>query len=149
MAKSIFSTGLTSALYSGLKRANTELAKKELFLQYLTKTFSDDSEAQILISALAHGAERTVANIPRGEKVVRGRADTQTDTIIIEWEKDLSKTGAHAVEQLRDYLAGSWRSGQHYSYVLLATDGIHWRRYLSSARNAQNRYVSSSLEMKP
>jgi hypothetical protein len=35
----------------------------------------------------------------------------------------------HAREQLEEYLEGSWRSGQEYRYMLLATDGIRWRRY--------------------
>ncbi|MGD0143772.1 MAG: hypothetical protein ABSC92_11480 [Rhizomicrobium sp.] len=87
---------------SDLRRANSEQAKKERFLQYLTKSFADDAGAQELIGALALGAERTVANIPRGSRIARGRADTQTETIIIEWEKDLAKTGPHAIEQLHE-----------------------------------------------
>lgn len=75
------------------------------------------------------GAERTVANIPRGIQNRSGRADTQTDTVIIEWEKDLTKTGAHAIDQLAEYLVGNWRSGQDYRFVLVATDGIRWRVY--------------------
>lgn len=117
------------SLLADLRRANTEQAKKELLLQYLTKAFVKDGGAQRLISALALGSETTIANIPRGGRLARGRADTQTETIIIEWEKDLSKTGLHAVDQLREYLVGNWNSGQEYRYKLVATDGIHWRMY--------------------
>lgn len=129
MRESIFSRAHTETLRADLLRANTEQAKKELLLQYLTKAFVTDAAAQELIRALARGAERTIANIPRGTGVVRGRADTQTQTVIIEWEKDLAKTGTHAVEQLRDYLVGNWKSGQEYRFVLIATDGIRWRIY--------------------
>ena len=78
---------------------------------------------------MAQGAERTIANIPRENRTGRGRADTQTETIIIEWEKDLAKTGFHAIDQLRDYLIGNWKSGREYRFVLIATDGIRWRLY--------------------
>jgi len=111
------------------KRANTELAKKELFLQYLTKVFAADAAAQALISQLSLGAERAIANIPRGGELRRGRADTQTETVIIEWEKDLGRTGDHAREQLEEYLEVNWRSGQEYRFILVATDGLRWRIY--------------------
>ena len=125
----IFQQAHTETLYYDLRRANTESAKKERFLQYLTTTFSQDPSAQKLISDMTHGAEQFIANIPRGVLSRTGRADTQTDTIIIEWEKDLRKTGEHAIEQLTDYLMGNWRSGQNYRFVLIATDGILWRMY--------------------
>ncbi|CAP63711.1 putative restriction endonuclease/methyltransferase (plasmid) [Cupriavidus taiwanensis LMG 19424] len=112
-----------------MRRANTEAAKKERFLQYLSAVFAHDLGAQELIAALSLGAERTVANVVRGGKASRGRADTQTNTVIVEWEKDLSRTGEHAMEQLEEYLAGNWRSGQEYRFILIATDGIKWRIY--------------------
>lgn len=129
LRESIFSRAHTAQLLADLRRANSEQAKKELLLQYITKAFAKDGGAQRLIRALAHGAERTIANIPRAQGLARGRADTQTDTIIIEWEKDLAKTGGHAVDQLRDYLIGNWKSGREYRYILVATDGIQWRIY--------------------
>jgi hypothetical protein len=125
----VFQHAHTQNLYNDLLRANTESAKKERFLQYLTIVFSGDLGAQKLISAMSLGAERMIANIPRGLLQRAGRADTQTDTVIIEWEKDLAKTGSHAVDQLAEYLVGSWRSGQDYRFVLVATDGIRWRTY--------------------
>jgi hypothetical protein len=129
VASKLFAGAHAHNLWSDLRRANTEAAKKERVLQYLSVTFSDDPAAQALVSEMTLGAERTVANIPRGGAVGRGRADTQTETVIIEWEKDLSKTGDHARDQLAEYLVGNWRSGQDYRYVLITTDGIVWRRY--------------------
>jgi hypothetical protein len=127
--KNIFQLAHTESLYNDLRRANTEQAKKERFLQYLTTSFSGDAGAQKLISAIALGAERIIANITRGERRAKGRADSHTETIIIEWEKDLARTGEHAREQLEEYLEGSWRSGQEYRFTLLTTDGLRWRRY--------------------
>ncbi len=125
----IFQPTHVEALYNDLKRANTEQAKKERFLQYLSIAFANDVGAQTLISAMALGAEHIVANITRNGKVATGRADSQTETVIIEWEKDLTKTGDHAREQLEEYLEGNWKSGQEYRFVLLTTDGLRWRRY--------------------
>lgn len=127
--KNIFQRAHTESLYNDLRRANTEQAKKERFLQYLTTSFAGDAGAQKLISAIALGAERIIANITRGERLAKGRADSHTETIIIEWEKDLARTGEHAREQLEEYLEGSWRSGQEYRFTLLTTDGLRWRRY--------------------
>jgi hypothetical protein len=126
---SIFRPAHTEALYNDLLRANTEQAKKERFLQYLAVAFEKDSGAQKLIAAMTLGAERIITNITRGGRIARGRADSQTETVIIEWEKDLTRTGEHAREQLEEYLEGNWRSGQEYRFILLTTDGIRWRRY--------------------
>lgn len=127
--KTVFPIVRTEKLLADLQRANTELAKKERLTQYLTTMFSSDDAAQQLITDMAMGAECTISNIPRGSNIGRGRADTQTETVIIEWEKDLAKTGEHAKEQLEEYLTGNWRSGQTYRFVLITTDGIRWRRY--------------------
>lgn len=129
MPSVIFQAAYAHDFLQTCRRANTELAKKELFLQYLTKVFAADDAAQALISQLSLGAERAIANIPRGGFLGRGRADTQTETVIIEWEKDLSRTGDHARQQLEEYLEGNWRSGQLYRFILAATDGLKWRIY--------------------
>lgn len=125
----VFEKALTENLLHELRRAVSEASKKEKFLLYLQKIFEKDRSARALAGEMAHGAERTVANIPRGLGRKTGRADTQTETLIIEWERDLTKTGSHAVEQLKEYLAGNWNSGREYRYVLITTDGLRWRVY--------------------
>lgn len=124
-----FSENLVSRLIADLKAANTETAKKERFQQYLTQAFAGDEAAQAMISAMTLGAERSILSIPRTGKSDRGRADTQTTELIIEWENDLSKTGFHAIDQLKEYLAGNWNSGNEYRYRLITTDGLRWRFY--------------------
>src|SRR5258706_900092 len=115
----VFQRAHAERLFADLRASNTEAAKKERFLQYRTLTFAADAAAQELISALAKGAELAIANIPRGASVGRGRADTQTETVIIEWEKDLARTGAHAIDQLAEYLSGNWHSGKSYQFTLI------------------------------
>jgi hypothetical protein len=125
----VFDLERTRRLLTDLKGANTEAAKKERFGQYLTLTFAGDASAQHVITKIALGAEQIVVNIPRGPSARTGRADSQTTTLIIEWEKDLRKTGNHAIEQLQDYLSGNWKSGEDYQFTLVATDGIRWRTF--------------------
>jgi len=124
-----FDIQLTREFFGRARRANTEAARKELFIQYVTRSFADDRSAQQFIGDLGGGAERSITNIERAGRISRGRADTYSETIIIEWERNLRQTGDHAVEQLREYLQGSWTSGDRYRFVLVATDGIAWKTY--------------------
>ena len=68
---SIFQPAHTEGLFNDLRRANTEQAKKERFLQYLTAVFAKDKGAQTLISAMALGAEQIIANISRDGRVTK------------------------------------------------------------------------------
>lgn len=129
MLETIFDPAQTERLYHDLRRARSEAAKKERFLTYVTNVFRTDEKVQGFIRDMAMGAETSIANITRDGRAARGRADSQTETVIIEWERDLSRTGDHAKDQLREYLEGNWRSGQEYRFTLLATDGVRWRRY--------------------
>jgi hypothetical protein len=70
MKQAIFSPALTVNLLRDLRRANTETAKKERLIQYITATFANDEAAQQLISDITLGAERTISNIPRARPSV-------------------------------------------------------------------------------
>lgn len=109
--------------------ANNEAAKKELFINLLNDLFGDKDSFGI-IPKFASGSEKSITNIDRvGKKSQSGRADTQYGTVIIEFENDLKKTGAHAKEQLADYLVGNWNSGIKSRFTLIATDCITWIVY--------------------
>lgn len=114
---------------SGLRQANSEEAKKLRFQNLLNRLFQDSQAARDVVNKLAQGGEKTIFNIPRPGVVKTGYADIAYSNVIIEWEKDLAKTGRHAEDQLAEYLAGSWHSGERYDYVLIATDGRVWRTY--------------------
>lgn len=114
---------------SGLRLANSEEAKKLRFQNLLTRLFQDSQAAKDVVNKLAQGGEKTIFNIPRPGSLKTGRADIAYSNVIIEWEKDLGKTGLHAEDQLAEYLAGQWHSGERYDYVLIATDGKVWRTY--------------------
>ncbi len=114
---------------SGLRQANSEEAKKLRFQNLLTRLFQDSQAAKDVVNQLAQGGEKTIFNIPRPGIPKTGYADIAYSNVIIEWEKDLAKTGRHAEDQLAEYLAGSWNSGDRYNYILIATDGRVWRTY--------------------
>lgn len=109
--------------------AQSEEAKKLRFQNLLLRLFGDTAASRAVVDQMAAGGERTIFNIPRPGRPKTGFADIAYSNVIIEWEKDLGRTGPHAEDQLAEYLAGKWHSGEPYDYVLLATDGRVWRRY--------------------
>ncbi|MBI2968037.1 MAG: hypothetical protein HYY40_09515 [Bacteroidetes bacterium] len=110
-----------------IKTANKELAKKELFKDLLNRLYSGEEEIKKIIDKITSGAEKTVLNIPRKDKMHKGSADTLYNKIIIEFENDLKFTLKHAKEQLAGYLLGQVNSGEGYNYTLIASDFINWK----------------------
>lgn len=118
---------LITDYYHKVKTANKELTKKEAFKDLLNRLYSDDNDILSLIDKITLGAERTVLNIPRKEKLHKGSADTLYNKIIIEYESNLKITLDHAKEQLAGYLLGQLRSGEGYNFTLIASDFINWK----------------------
>jgi hypothetical protein len=113
-----------------IKVANNEEAKKQRLLSLLNRLFGANAGAREIIDKFTIGAEKIVLNIHRQGKVSNhGRADTQYQRVIIEFEKDLKKTGEHAKDQLAEYLSGNWNSGDNYNFTLISTDCSEWRVY--------------------
>ncbi|MGK9369898.1 N-6 DNA methylase [Melioribacter sp. Ez-97] len=110
-----------------IKSANKELTKKEAFKDLLNRLYSSDQTILELIDKITLGAEKTVVNIPRKDKLHKGSADTLYNHIIIEFENDLKKTLNHAKEQLAGYLLGQLREGEGYNFTLIASDFINWK----------------------
>lgn len=68
------------------------------------------------------------------DRIIRGRADQLSGSLIIEFERDLSNAAKlkEAESQLRQYAASAWSdepSDQRLRYVCLATDGLLFRAY--------------------
>jgi hypothetical protein len=114
---------------AAVKSSHSEEAKKLRFHHLLARLFKDSAASSALIDQMAAGGEKTIFNIPRPGSLKTGFADIAYGQVIIEWEKDLAKTGRHAEDQLAEYLAGKWHSGERYDFVLIATDGRVWRSY--------------------
>ncbi|MFA7289046.1 MAG: N-6 DNA methylase [Melioribacteraceae bacterium] len=110
-----------------VKSANKELPKKEAFKDLLNRLYSGDKEIQKIIDKISLGAETTILNIPRKDKLHRGSADSLYNKIIIEFENDLKVTLNHAKEQLAGYLLGQYSTGEGYNFTLIASDCINWK----------------------
>ncbi|HVO75496.1 MAG TPA: hypothetical protein VMT35_15810 [Ignavibacteriaceae bacterium] len=80
-------TDLIKEYLSKVKSANKELTKKEVFKDLLNRLYFEDKEILKLVDKITLGAETTVLNIPRKDKIHKGSADTLYNSIIIEFEK--------------------------------------------------------------
>lgn len=150
------STDLAADYLRAVSAANTERAKKEAFILYLTDVFQGDEAAREIISQLAGGAERKVLNIPKttrdGETNKTGFADTQYRQVIIEFENAIKTDSKrrHAEYQLQEYFAGNFNSGQAYDYVLIATDCVRWAVYGAKPESyfGKNHLLPEDVELK-
>jgi hypothetical protein len=120
-------TELIAQYLHKVKEANKELTKKEAFKDLLNRLYAGDNTLLRLIDKITLGAESTIINIPRKDKLHKGSADTLYNNIIIEFENNLGKTLDHAKEQLSGYLLGKLRSGEGYNFTLIASDFINWQ----------------------
>ncbi|MCX7735713.1 MAG: restriction endonuclease, partial [Candidatus Kapabacteria bacterium] len=112
---------------SKINSSNKELTKKEAFKDLLNRLYPNNPEIKNIIDKITLGAEYTVLNIPRKDKLHRGSADTLYNNIIIEFENNLKSTLNHAKQQLAGYLLGQFNSGEGYNYTLIASDFINWK----------------------
>ncbi|MDQ3846222.1 MAG: hypothetical protein M3342_19765, partial [Bacteroidota bacterium] len=66
--------------------ANKESTKREAFKDLLNRLYAGNLELQHIIDAITLGAEKTIVNIPRKDRIHRGSADTLYNKVIIEYE---------------------------------------------------------------
>ena len=118
--------------YNKVKSANKEHTKKEAFKDLLNRLYTGDKEILKLIDKITLGAESTIVNIPRKDKLHKGSADTLYNKVLIEFENNLSSTLNHAKEQLAGYLLGLLKSGEGYNFTLIASDFINWKIFAPS-----------------
>lgn len=106
-----------------IEKATNETQKREAFVILAAKGF-DESQ---LAKDLALGAEYKVRFRSSG-LVKRGSVDSFFGNLVIEFEHELLKTRAHALDQLRAYVVGAWTEdkGMHRPYLAIATDGANW-----------------------
>lgn len=110
-----------------VRQANKESTKKEAFKDLLNRIYHGDKDVLKIVDKITLGAEATVLNIPRRDRIHKGSADTLYNRIIIEFENELHQTLSHAKEQLAGYLLGQYNTGEGYNYTLIAADFISWR----------------------
>ena len=128
-----------------LRRATNETQKRETFLTLAASGFSDTE----LATHLALGAEHQV-RFEKAGLVRRGAVDAFFGNLIIEFEKDLAKTGTHAREQLRDYVAGAWTEDGHRDrpYLAVSTDGNAWEVFTVSPLDPEGSNASENVRLR-
>lgn len=124
--------------FKTVKAASNELSKKEAFKDLLNRIYANEESYTKLIDRMTLGSEKAIFNIPKGDKNKTGRADTKYNQVIIEFEKDLRKTGEHAKEQLAEYFFGTYKSGGDYNLTLITTDCITWKIFVPSFETFEN-----------
>ncbi|MGE0083397.1 MAG: N-6 DNA methylase [Desulfococcaceae bacterium] len=118
--------------------ASKESVKKEAFKDLLNRLYSGEKELEGIIDRITGGAEHTVLNIPRKDRLHRGSADTLYSRIIIEFENSLKVSLKHAKEQLAGYMLGQFRSGEGYNFTLIASDCITWKVFAPDVSQLEN-----------
>jgi hypothetical protein len=121
-----------------VKSANKEATKKEAFKDLLNRLYADNAETKNIIDEITLGAEKTIVNIPRKDKLHKGSADTLYNKIIIEYENDLRTSLKHAKEQLAGYLLGEFSRGEGYNFTLIAADFINWKVFAPNIEQLDN-----------
>lgn len=130
---------------TSVPQATNETAIRELFIILASSAFHDSDFA----TSLALGAEYSVAFNNRG-LVRRGRIDSFVDNVLVEFKKSLA--GDASVEAARDqlagYVAGAWAEDGHYKrpYLAVATDGLNWRVFSTTAKSLATPPQDRSVE---
>ncbi len=113
--------------FEQINKSVNETQKKERFISFLERVFSENTNIKSLIDKITGGAENYLKIIKDNKDY--GFADTQYENIIIEFENNLKKTEEHAKSQLLEYLSAIYKSEKKINYRLISTDGIKWIIY--------------------
>ena len=137
------------AYLADVKAAKNETGKREAFMALLGRLYPDSD----VIGSVSRGAERRVRVDLGNGKSRGGRIDTYHGNAIIEFEKNLARTGKHAQDQLREYAAGVWNeedTDRRRPLLAVATDGTRWQSFRPVASDTNgDRLTPGHVELTP
>jgi hypothetical protein len=109
----------------------SESAKTQRFLLLMKDIFGDVNTK--FVEDYLSGVEKYVKSKEK-DVVLKGRVDNLYGNLVIEFERDLSKTLAEAKEQLQRYIACLWSEEEErkVNYLCLAADGINFQVFSPS-----------------
>ena len=119
---------IVPAYIESLKTLNSESAKSHRFTALLNDLFGIQPD---FIEDYVAGVERYV-KVRQKDRILRGRVDNLFGNLVIEFERDLTKTGKEAENQLKRYIACLWSQeppGERASYLGIASDGLNFAIY--------------------
>ena len=133
-----------TSFFDTIAQTANEQQKREAFLVLAANGFDDTD----LANSLALGAEYTV-HFSKAGLIRRGAIDTFFGNLIIEFEYVLEKTRAHALDQLRGYVAGAWTEDGNTDrpYLAVATDGLVWEIYAPFIINGSKPAAADNVEL--
>ncbi len=105
---------------------SSESAKTQRFLLLLKDIFGDVNTK--FVEDYLRGVEKYVKSKGK-DFVLKGRIDNLYGNLVIEFERDLSKTLPEAKEQLQRYIACLWSEEEErkVNYLCMAADGINFQ----------------------
>ncbi len=142
--------GFVGNFKTSLNSCDNEAQKKELFIALMAQLFPDKAQQ---VMQLAQGAEEHTkyADDFISEDSKYGFIDTLFGQLIIEFEFDLKRTGEHAEQQLREYVAKLWSAQEvKTDYVCISSDGLSWKIFtpkLVQAGLTSNQIPSKNVEL--
>lgn len=116
------------AYIESIKPLNSESAKSHRFTALLNDLFGIQPD---FIEDYVSGVEKYV-KVKQKDRILRGRVDNLFGNLVIEFERDLAKTGEEAEDQLKRYIACLWSQeppGERASYLGISSDGVNFAVY--------------------
>ena len=125
-----------STYLKSVRSQQSEPAKSQRFLLLLKELFGVQPG---FIEDYVAGVEKYV-KVKQKDRILRGRIDNLFGNLVIEFERDLTKTQREAEEQLRRYVAVLWSQegpGRRAPYLCIATDGVNFAVYSPTVQDGE------------
>jgi len=119
---------IVPAYIESIKALNSESAKSHRFTVLLNNLFGIQPD---FIEDYVAGIEKYV-KVRQKDRILRGRVDNLFGNLVIEFERNLTKTGEEAEDQLKRYIACLWSQEpprERASYLGITSDGINFAVY--------------------
>jgi len=119
---------VVSEYLESVQAQQSEPAKSQRFLLLLKDLFGVQPG---FIEDYVAGIEKYV-KVKQKDRILRGRVDNLFGNLVIEFERDLSKTRREAEEQLQRYVACLWSQeppAKRAPYLCMAADGVRFVVY--------------------
>ncbi|MGC9954511.1 MAG: N-6 DNA methylase [Rhizomicrobium sp.] len=135
-----------SRYLSDVRQLPNESAKTHRFSALVSELFPGSSAS----TELAAGVEKLVRIDTAAGGTRRGFVDAYHGNAVIEFENSLKATGAHALDQLREYTSGLWNAegkGNRRPLVCIASDGITWQTFRPTTSTTNARVTPDDIEL--
>ena len=129
-----------------IQKGQSEQGKSLLF-SHLVKDLFEKIEPQF-IEDYSRGIEKYVKSREK-DIVIRGRIDSFYGNLIIEFEKNLSKTLSEAEDQLKRYVACLWQDppNEEIPFICVATDGLQFNIYTPKVKDGATKITPGNIAL--